>query len=116
MTFRRLTAWSEQVNALLADESWWSIDRRAEAAHQFDSIAVSVFFQGIESGRVSSKDQRQSMIPLPTPEEGYARVMLLGSTGAGKTTLLRQFIGSGHKREPFPRKTSNSENAGTADI
>ena len=104
----------EQINALLADETWWSIDRRAEAERQFDSIAVAAFFDGIEAGKVSSKDQRQSMIPLPTPEEGYARVMLLGSTGAGKTTLLRQIIGSDHKRDRFP-STSTAKTT-TADI
>lgn len=104
----------EQINTLLADESWWSLDRRAEAEREFDSIAVAAFFDGIEAGKVSSKDQRQSIIPLPTPEEGYARVMLLGPTGAGKTTLLRQFIGSDHKRDRFP-STSTAKTT-TADI
>ena len=103
-----------QINALLADESWWSIDRRAEAERQFDSISVAAFFDGIEVGKVSSKDQRESIIPLPTPEEGYARVILLGPTGAGKTTLLRQFIGSDHKRDRFP-STSTAKTT-TADI
>ena len=34
-----------QINALLSDETWWSIDRRADAARQFDSIAVAAFFR-----------------------------------------------------------------------
>ena len=104
----------EQINALLADESWWSLDRRADAERRFDRIAVAAFFDDIEMGKVSSKDQRETIIPLPTPEDGYARVMLLGSTGAGKTTLLRHFIGSDHKKDRFPA-TSTAKTT-TADI
>ena len=104
----------KQINALLSDETWWSIDRRADAARQFDSIAVAAFFDGIEIGKASSRNQREAIIPLPTPDEGYARVMLLGSTGAGKTTLLRQFIGSDPKRDRFP-STSTAKTT-TAEI
>ena len=104
----------EQINTLLADESWWSIDRRADAAMRFDAIAVSAFFDGIEVGTLQSKELRERIIPLPSQEEGYARVMLVGSTGAGKTTLLRQFIGSDHKRDRFP-STSTAKTT-TSDI
>ena len=104
----------EQINTLLADESWWSLDRRADAERQFDHIAVAAFFDGIEVGKINSKNQRENIIPLPTPDDGYARVMLLGSTGAGKTTLLRHFIGSDHKRDRFPA-TSTAKTT-TADI
>ena len=104
----------EQFNTLLADESWWSIDRRADAERQFGSLVVAAFFDDIEVGKVNSKIRRDGIIPLPTPEKGYARVMLLGSTGAGKTTLLRQFIGSDHKTDRFP-STSTAKTT-TADI
>ncbi len=103
-----------QLNELLADPSWWSLNRLHEAAQKFDSIVVSAFFDGIEAGKDKSKDLREGVIPLPTPEEGYARVMLVGSTGAGKTTLLRHFIGSDHKRDRFP-STSTAKTT-TADI
>ena len=104
----------DQINELLADESWWSIDRRTEADKRFDSIAVSAFFDGIETGTVPAKDLRERIIPMPSQEEGYARVMLVGSTGAGKTTLLRQLIGSDHKQDRFP-STSTAKTT-TADI
>ncbi|MTV50513.1 hypothetical protein GJ688_16330 [Heliobacillus mobilis] len=45
---------------------------------------------------------RNSFIPLPSKEEGYSTVLLLGVTGAGKTTLLRQMIGSHPKKDRFP--------------
>lgn len=39
-------------------------------------------------------DIRDEVIPLPSRDDGYATVMLVGTTGAGKTTVLRQIIGS----------------------
>ena len=104
----------EQLNKILADPSWWSLDRRAEASQRFDGIVVSAFFDGIEVGKINSKERREEALPLPTPDDGYARVMLVGSTGAGKTTLLRQLIGSDHTRDRFP-STSTAKTT-TADI
>ena len=92
----------DQANTLLADESWWSLDRRTEAAQRFDSVVVSAFYDGIEVGKVKSWHLRDTFIPLPTKDDRYARVMLVGSTGAGKTTLLRQLIGSDPIRDRFP--------------
>ena len=104
----------EQLNELLANSSWWSLDRRAEAEQQFDGVVISAFFDNIETGRVDSKKLREEMIPLPTPEDGYARVMLVGPTGAGKTTLLRQLIGSDHKCDRFP--STSTARTTTSDI
>ena len=103
-----------QLNELLANSSWWSLDRRSQAEKQFDEVVVSAFFDNMEAGQVDSKKLREDMIQLPTPKDGYARVMLVGPTGAGKTTLLRQLIGSDHKRDRFP-STSTAKTT-TADI
>ncbi len=100
----------DQLNILLGAPSWWSLDRRAEAEQQFDSAVVKAFFDKIEVGKIKSKDRRETIIPLPKPEGGYARVMLVGSTGAGKTTLLRQLIGS----DQFP--STSTARTTTADI
>ena len=45
---------------------------------------------------------RERELPLPSPEKGYARVLLVGATGAGKTTLLRQLLGTHPRTERFP--------------
>ncbi len=103
-----------QLNEILADQSWWTLHRRAEATQRFDPIVVSAFFDGIEVGKVNSRERREDLLRLPTPADGYARVMLVGSTGAGKTTLLRQLIGSDHTRDRFP-STSTAKTT-TADI
>ncbi|MDE2994572.1 MAG: hypothetical protein OXU67_11905, partial [Chloroflexota bacterium] len=104
----------DQLNTLLADPSWWSLDRRAAAEQQFASVIVAAFFDGIEVGKVKSKDLREEILPLPSPRERYARVMLVGATGAGKTTLLRHLIGSDPRRDRFP-STSTAKTT-TADI
>ena len=62
----------------------------------------------------SSRDLRNQFIRLPGPDDGYARVMLVGPTGAGKTTLLRQLIGSDHKRDRFP--STSTARTTTAEI
>jgi energy-coupling factor transporter ATP-binding protein EcfA2 len=92
-----------QLQRLLSDRSWWSADRRADAERE--AIApqiISAFFDGIEAGHVDTAELREKHIHLPTKDEGYARVLLVGTTGAGKTTLLRHFIGSTHGVDRFP--------------
>ena len=110
----------DQLNELLSDETWWSLDRWGDAGRHFDSRIANAFFEGIEIGKSDSRQLRQEVMPLPTPEQGYARIMLVGSTGAGKTTLLRQLIGSDHKRDRFPStstaKTTTAEIEIVADI
>lgn len=103
-----------QLNELLSDQSWWSADRRAEAENRFDSIVVSIFFDGMEAGKTSSAALRETKIPLPSSQDGYSRVMFSGTTGAGKTTLLRHVIGSDHSHDRFP--STSTARTTTADI
>lgn len=91
-----------QLNVLLGDQSWWSADRRGDAEREFAPQIVSAFFDGIETGRVDTAQLRDAHIPLPGKDDGYARVLLVGTTGAGKTTLLRHLIGSSHENDRFP--------------
>lgn len=104
----------EQLNILLSDQGWWNADRRKEAELLFDKVVVSAFFDGMEAGKTTSASLREAKIPLPTKDDGYSRVMLLGTTGAGKTTLLRHFIGSDHSRDRFP--STSTARTTTADI
>ena len=104
----------EQLNEFLADEGWWSADRRPDAARRFDSRIVSIFFDRIEVGEVDPKSLREQQIRLPSNKDGYARVMLVGTTGAGKTTLLRHLIGSDHAHDRFP--STSTARTTTSDI
>ena len=104
----------EQLNELLADSGWWSADRRYEAALQFDGAIVAIFFDDIEIGDDDPRGLREQHIRLPTRDEGYSRVMLVGTTGAGKTTLLRHLIGSDHTNDRFP--STSTARTTTSDI
>lgn len=55
-------------------------------------------------------DIREEEIPLPSRDDGYATVMLVGTIGAGKTTILRRLIGS----DRFP--STSAGRTTTADI
>jgi energy-coupling factor transporter ATP-binding protein EcfA2 len=103
-----------QLNELLGDQRWWSADRRKEAGAHFEELVVSIFFDGMEAGKVSSAEHREARIPLPTAKDGFSRILFTGTTGAGKTTLLRHIIGSNHTTDRFP-STSTSRTT-TAEI
>ncbi len=103
-----------QLNELLQNESWWSGDRRKDAALEFDDIVVSAFFDGIEAEAHDAEASRSAVIALPTRDDGYSTVLFLGTTGAGKTTLLRHVIGSDPETDRFP-STSTAKTT-TADI
>lgn len=103
-----------QLNELLADEKWWSADRRKEAEQKFEEVIVSAFFDGMEAGKHDSLSLRESVIPLPRREEGYSLILYTGTTGAGKTTLLRHVIGSRHAEDRFP--STSTARTTTAEI
>jgi hypothetical protein len=92
----------EQLNNLLSDESWFSADRQSAAAEVFDEVVVRAFFEDLTAPTTRSFDVRDQKIDLPSKEDGYCRVLLVGPTGAGKTSLLRQLIGSHPTRDRFP--------------
>jgi len=92
----------EQMNSILADESWWNAAKRQEAERNFAAPVAAAFYDEIQAGRPNSSTLRDEHIQLPSRTEGYSRVLLVGTTGAGKTTLLRHLIGSDHETDRFP--------------
>jgi hypothetical protein len=92
----------DQANVLLSDNKWWSPAMREQAAREFAPEVVAAFYDDLAPTPRDGWQLRNDAIPLPTPTEGYSRVLFLGTTGAGKTTLLRQLIGTGRKGEKFP--------------
>ncbi len=97
----------DEMNVLLGDVGWHSIARRPEAERRFDPLVVGAFYDDIETQAASSWEVRNEAVPLPTREDGYARVMLVGTTGAGKTSLLRHLIGSHPERDRFPSTSAS---------
>lgn len=91
-----------ELNEILGDSAWWSASKRHEAAGRFAAQVVAAFFDEIQAGREDSVTIREGVIPLPGKDDGYSRVMFVGTTGAGKTSLLRQIIGSDPDEDRFP--------------
>jgi energy-coupling factor transporter ATP-binding protein EcfA2 len=92
----------EELNLLLSDQSYWSAAERERASREFDDRIVRAFYDDLKSQRQDAWESRDLVVPLPGPERGYSRVLLLGATGSGKTTLLRQLIGSHPINDRFP--------------
>lgn len=92
-----------EMNAILADQSWWNASKRKEAELRFSKPVVEAFYDEIQAGREDTEALRESHIRLPNAEtDGYSRVLFVGTTGAGKTSLLRQLIGSDPDEDRFP--------------
>ena len=91
----------DQMNEILADPSFWTPAAKAKAESLFDVRMVKAFYDQLLPVTHNTWALRNELIPLPSPDEGYARVRFLGTTGAGKTTLVRQIIGV-HPSERFP--------------
>lgn len=93
----------DQLNQLLADESYWNLSAKSDAEKRFHRRVVEIFFHGMEPEENDFGAIRESIITLPTSQDSdYRRALLLGTTGAGKTTLLRQLIGTDPESERFP--------------
>src|SRR5882672_5044461 len=92
----------EEMNTILADPSWWNALKRGEAERVFSKAVVNAFYDEIQAGRKDPGKLREHHLPLPSAEDGYARVLFVGTTGAGKTSLLRQLIGSDPDEDRFP--------------
>lgn len=96
-----------ELNDLLHNEALWSLGARAEAANLYDARVVEIFYSEVEPRASSVRQLCDKLLPLPTSEEGYARVVLIGAPGAGKTTLVRQLLGTHPKTERFPSTSVN---------
>lgn len=94
-----------QANQLLGDEAWWSLSRRDEAANRFNERIVKAFYDDMLPSDRNTWNDREAAIPLPGGKgagDGYARLLMVGTTGSGKTTLVRQLLGTDPKKERFP--------------
>jgi len=92
-----------EMNVILGDQSWWHASKRKEAELRFSKPVTEAFYDEIQAGRDDPESLRESQIRLPNAQDdGYSRVLFVGTTGAGKTSLLRQLIGSDPDGDRFP--------------
>jgi energy-coupling factor transporter ATP-binding protein EcfA2 len=92
----------EQLNEILRNPELWEPSARSSLNGRYDARVVEIFYDGLEATQLDFEEVREERIPLPTRDDGYRTVLLLGTTGAGKTTLVRQMLGTDPKTERFP--------------
>ena len=90
------------MNTLLKDRTWWNANKRADAKRTFSKAIVDAFYDELQAGRQDPEGLREELITLPSADDGYSRVLFVGTTGAGKTSLLRQLIDSDPDEDRFP--------------
>jgi len=59
---------------------------------------------------------REQLVPLPTREDGYRQILLLGTTGAGKTTVVRQLLGTDPDNDRFPSTSTAKTTVSDTEI
>ena len=98
----------KEMNTLLGDESYWNITERPRAEQHFSRAVVRAFYEPMESPAPADPTAiRDGEMPLPDADDGYSRVLFIGTTGTGKTSLLRHLIGSHPKTDRFPSTSAN---------
>ena len=64
--------------------AWHSIAKRADAERRFDPVIVRAFYDDIENAPSNTWEIRNEVLPLPSAEDGYAKVLMVGTTGRGR--------------------------------
>jgi len=91
-----------QLNEMLRTEALWEPTARTSAESLFDPLIVEIFYDGMEATQTDYEALREASVPLPTADQGFRKLLLLGTTGAGKTTVVRQLLGTDPLTERFP--------------
>ena len=106
-----------EMNTLLGDESYWNITERPRAELRFNSVVVRAFYEPMESlPAVDLFAIRESEMPLPDKDDGYSRVLFMGTTGSGKTSLLRHLIGSHPIDDRFPSTSTGRTTVADTEV
>ena len=92
----------EEMNTLLRERAWWNANKRADAERSFSKAIVDAFYDELQAGRQDPEELREDLIVMPNADDGYSRVLFVGTTGAGKTSLLRHLINSDPDEDRFP--------------
>jgi len=91
-----------QLNEILDDSTYWNPANKAKADAKFEPQIVSAFYDHLMPEKREGWSERETVLPVPTKEDGYATALFVGTTGAGKTTVGRQLIGTDPNKERFP--------------
>lgn len=95
----------DDLSAILANPDFHKLGARDLAARQYQQKAVSAFYDHDRLRTVLVDPwEKRDVLRLPTAEEGFSVIQIVGSFGVGKTTLVQQLIGTNHGKGSFPAK------------
>ena len=92
----------DQLNEILSERSMWTPGAKGLAERKYKKRIVAAFYDKLTPALHDSKEVRDKILPLPGKEDGYFKILFLGTTGSGKTTIVRQLIGTHPEKERFP--------------
>jgi energy-coupling factor transporter ATP-binding protein EcfA2 len=95
----------DRLNQLLRNESLWSPSSKLEAIKLYGEKVAEIFYGEIEPQ--AANFDKNEFVQLPSEQEMYSKVLLIGVPGAGKSTLMRQLLGTHPKRDRFPATSIN---------
>lgn len=93
----------EEMKDLLLNELLHDENGKSKAETIYDPIIISAFYNSIDL-QVSNNDTisiRENLLPLPSIDDGYNKILIMGKTGAGKTTLLQHLIDTASDKFPL---------------
>ena len=106
-----------EMKDLLSRENFWEGENgKIRAEKMYRSVVTSAFYDSIlpEIKDNESIQIRENLLPLPSSDDGYNKVLFVGTTGAGKSTLLRQLIGT--TSENFPLTTTGKATVSDLEV
>ncbi|HEC16023.1 MAG TPA: hypothetical protein ENI99_05545 [Sedimenticola sp.] len=107
----------DEMNILLGDESYWSLSQKGRAERQFAKVIVDAFYEPmVADAHLDPWKARDEVIPIPSAEDGFTKVLFLGTTGAGKTSLLRHLIGSHPEKDRFPSTSTGKTTVSDIEV
>jgi hypothetical protein len=108
---------NEMKNLLSNEELWKGENGKLMAEKKYSQVVTSAFYDSIFLEDFKDNDStpiRENLLPLPSSDDGYNKVLLVGITGAGKSTLLRKFIGT--RSESFPLTTTGKATVSDLEV
>ncbi len=108
----------DEMKDLLSHEDLWKREYgKLRAEKKYSPLVISAFYDSILSEEFNDSEStpiRENLLPLPSSDDGYNKVLFVGTTGAGKSTLLRQLIGT--TSEHFPLTTSGKATVSDLEV
>ena len=108
---------NEMKDLLSHEDLWEGENGKLQAEKKYSPVVTSAFYDSILPEEFKDNESipiRENLLPLPSSDDGYNKVLFVGTTGAGKSTLLRQLIGT--TSENFPLTTTGKATVSDLEV